>query len=157
MARNSRKWVRTDRCTRMQRVIDAWGGVCIVCGEPFRDLESATMEHVVPRSKGGVGLAYNLAPSHWRCNQLRGTRSIIDAAARVRKVRRRMGSGKFESWVNAKVPCRYGRTDKRGSDDVEYLCEEFLEAFEFPQEVSEDGIPFVARNRIIPQCSSCCC
>ena len=43
---------------------------CAICGERFGS-QPGTLEHVVPRSKGGKH-AGNLLVSHLRCNQRRG-------------------------------------------------------------------------------------
>ena len=49
------------------------GGVvpCFVCGRHV-EARVATLEHIVPLSKGGTDEMENLSISHHRCNQARG-------------------------------------------------------------------------------------
>lgn len=44
---------------------------CFVCGEPVSYSE-ATLEHIIPKSKGGTDDMGNLSISHARCNNARG-------------------------------------------------------------------------------------
>lgn len=46
---------------------------CWLCGGPV-SLGAVTMDHVVPKSRGGGNCADNLKPAHRRCNGLRGSR-----------------------------------------------------------------------------------
>lgn len=47
--------------------------LCFVCKKPV-DKAQATLEHVIPVSKGGTDDMSNLAISHRICNQLRGNK-----------------------------------------------------------------------------------
>ncbi len=49
------------------------GDKCSICGLPVEPKE-ATLDHVVPRSKGGRGTKDNLKLAHYECNQLKGDR-----------------------------------------------------------------------------------
>lgn len=56
------------------QVISAYGSTCWLCGLPI-DLalprthpQGFTVDHVVPRSKGGTDVLSNLRPAHWICN-----------------------------------------------------------------------------------------
>lgn len=44
---------------------------CYVCGKHVEQ-KSATLEHIVPSSKGGSDGVGNLSISHYQCNQKRG-------------------------------------------------------------------------------------
>lgn len=48
----------------------AQNNLCAICGSPFGSIK-ATLEHVIPRSRGGKYPA-NLLVSHASCNQARG-------------------------------------------------------------------------------------
>lgn len=52
------------------------GNLCWLCGEPFTNHGDGapTLDHVIPRSKGGVRANSNLRLAHRRCNHLRGDR-----------------------------------------------------------------------------------
>jgi 5-methylcytosine-specific restriction endonuclease McrA len=45
---------------------------CFVCQEPILNFHEATIEHVIPKSKGGTSKRRNLSISHKQCNNLRG-------------------------------------------------------------------------------------
>lgn len=55
-------------------VISMYGPVCWLCGLPIdltlsrRALGGLTIDHVVPRSKGGTDDLVNLRPAHYACN-----------------------------------------------------------------------------------------
>lgn len=51
---------------------------CFVCGRHVRE-KNATLEHVIPVSKGGTDDMHNLAISHWQCNQRRGAVESFNA------------------------------------------------------------------------------
>jgi 5-methylcytosine-specific restriction endonuclease McrA len=45
--------------------------ICYVCDEVIVDMEEATLEHIIPRSKGGSNKNYNIALSHRICNEIK--------------------------------------------------------------------------------------
>ena len=60
---------------RLDEVIARDGGVCVWCGaEPWR--RDLTAEHLLPKGRGGRGLAENLAVACRACNKRRRTRSV---------------------------------------------------------------------------------
>lgn len=61
-------------------VLDTYGRTCWLCGFPGAD----SVDHVIPRSKGGAVWAIeNAAPAHRRCNYSRQDRDATDAALLV--------------------------------------------------------------------------
>lgn len=48
------------------------GRVCHLCGMPGAD----TLDHLIPRSRGGTDELENLAPAHKSCNSSRGAMSL---------------------------------------------------------------------------------
>lgn len=53
--------------------------ICGICHEAippyyYPDPESASVDHVIPKSKGGLTVASNLQITHLRCNQSKGNR-----------------------------------------------------------------------------------
>jgi 5-methylcytosine-specific restriction endonuclease McrA len=52
---------------------DGWR--CYLCGKPVdrtvprTDPLGATIDHIVPRSRGGPDAPDNVATAHWRCNR----------------------------------------------------------------------------------------
>jgi len=58
-------------------------GVCQLCNEyvylnlSYPDQQCATIDHIVPVSKGGTHALYNLQLAHWICNVKRGNKDLI--------------------------------------------------------------------------------
>lgn len=57
------------------------GGLCALCGGPMRpngdEPDSITLDHVLPRSRGGSNHINNLQGAHKLCNTRRGNRPIL--------------------------------------------------------------------------------
>jgi hypothetical protein len=78
-------------------IFEAWASCCAYCADP-----ADTLDHVLPRSKGGLTVAENLVPACRRCN---GAKSSTD----------------WREWFRAQTwhcPGREGRIDGwlRGGD-----------------------------------------
>ena len=93
-----------DNYASYRGLLNRWDHLCILCGEPFQDMESITREHLLPRSIGGKGSA-NLAPSHFACNQARGILSLLEAMVLLRAKKKQLGET-FTRWCNKPVPNR---------------------------------------------------
>lgn len=63
------------------------GAVCLICGRYIRKA-TATVDHVVPRSRGGAHTIMNWALAHARCNSAKGDR-MPNAEERRRHARLR--------------------------------------------------------------------
>ncbi len=66
------KWGGAYAIRKRQQVLEVYGNVCWLCGQPIAGLPSA--DHVIPRSRGGSDDIENLRPCHGRCNSRRGNR-----------------------------------------------------------------------------------
>lgn len=59
---------------------DGW--TCHLCGEPVKrppwssELDDATIDHLIPVSKGGSHTWANVALAHFMCNTLRGAKDL---------------------------------------------------------------------------------
>lgn len=51
----------------------AQGGRCALCGSRLRNMLAVTLDHVVPRARGG-GFHRNLLASHAQCNLIKADR-----------------------------------------------------------------------------------
>jgi hypothetical protein len=61
--------LQTKRTTKLRfraSIFDAWDHQCAYCNQP-----ADTLDHVVPRSAGGLTVAGNLVPACQRCNGLK--------------------------------------------------------------------------------------
>lgn len=89
MAWNGRKIARLAN-----QVVATYGSTCWLCGNPI-DLTAAkkspwglTVDHVLPRSRGGTDDLCNLRPAHHRCNVKRQAKPVkAPAVARAPVVR----------------------------------------------------------------------
>lgn len=55
------------------KIYDMWGGECAYCGKPARSLD-----HVIPRHKGGLTVIENLIPACLSCNGHKGAENWIE-------------------------------------------------------------------------------
>jgi 5-methylcytosine-specific restriction endonuclease McrA len=73
-------------------VFDFFNWTCIVCDEEidktleYPDKMSATLEHIVPLSKGGTHTWDNVAPSHLLCNGRKGDTTMEEVLERHRAI-----------------------------------------------------------------------
>lgn len=78
MARNGSKSRRVKLVGRRATLRKYQGNQCCWCGKPMQQTnrekwDFETIEHLLPRSKGGTDEITNLALAHYRCNKERGT------------------------------------------------------------------------------------
>lgn len=89
------------------KLLRKWGYQCVVCGREFANVACVTVEHINPLSKDGRNNKTNTGPSHWRCNHLKGTRSLLVTAKRIDAAECKMKNHKqFIAWLNNQVPRR---------------------------------------------------
>lgn len=61
---------RAERARGIQHLVDRDGPLCWLCGAPLNG--DATLDHVLPKSKGGSNSRENLRLAHRHCNAKRG-------------------------------------------------------------------------------------
>jgi hypothetical protein len=83
-----------------------WGGICILCGEPFKNILSITKDHITPQCLMKKGERPFLAACHYRCNNFRQDSSLIQTAKKLAELKIKWGEERFFLWVNKRVPCR---------------------------------------------------
>jgi 5-methylcytosine-specific restriction endonuclease McrA len=62
--------LRTSEWRRVRAEVLAASDFCYLCGFPGAD----SVDHLIPRSKGGTNDRSNLAPAHVACNARKGDR-----------------------------------------------------------------------------------
>jgi 5-methylcytosine-specific restriction endonuclease McrA len=59
------------------KIYKSSGGICEYCLCPI-GLEEATVDHVIPKSRGGADHVYNLALACYDCNQAKGDLTVLE-------------------------------------------------------------------------------
>lgn len=88
----------TELVTRSRfrgRIFEAWGHRCAYCGDPAQSLD-----HIVPKAKGGATVANNLAPACLACNRRKGHREVI-SWWREQPYWTEAGQSRLVDWVRA--------------------------------------------------------
>ena len=89
----SQAWGGRKVATLTALVLGQYGTTCHLCLEPIAltlprgDKRGPSVDHLVPRSKGGTDELANLRPAHRSCNSRRGDRALT--AALLASFRRR--------------------------------------------------------------------
>lgn len=50
--------------------------ICYLCGKQLPGEDKSTIDHILPKSKGGTDSIENLALVHWKCNNLKGDKCL---------------------------------------------------------------------------------
>ncbi len=61
--------------TKRKKIYDSENGICYLCGKKVL-FNEMTIDHVIPKSKGGSNSLENLKPTHKKCNLLKGNNLI---------------------------------------------------------------------------------
>jgi 5-methylcytosine-specific restriction endonuclease McrA len=61
-----------DRQWRIQVIKKRDGMRCWLCGERFGKREPVTLDHAIPKARGGTNHIHNLRLAHEKCNTERG-------------------------------------------------------------------------------------
>jgi 5-methylcytosine-specific restriction protein A len=57
-----------------QRLKEQQQGLCALCGIPIAQNEFISIDHIIPKSRGGSDATPNLQAAHTICNNMRGRR-----------------------------------------------------------------------------------
>lgn len=68
----------TQRRALTDRIYARDQGTCHICRMQVRR-EDASLDHLIPVSRGGLSIESNLALAHLRCNTSRGAKTLEDA------------------------------------------------------------------------------
>lgn len=74
--------LRVKPSTYRKRLLERGGCQCVFCGKRMT-LDNSTMDHVVPRSKGGQDTPANLVMACLNCNQTKADRTPEEWAADI--------------------------------------------------------------------------
>lgn len=56
----------------LRRLLLKKSNLCRICLEPIYTGEKATIDHIIPTSKGGADVLDNMQIAHKKCNELKG-------------------------------------------------------------------------------------
>lgn len=89
---NRKRKIRGGDLINNYDVFEFYNWICIICDEdidpdiPWPDKMSATLDHIVPLSKGGTHTWDNVAPSHLLCNADKGDGYMKDVVEKHREM-----------------------------------------------------------------------
>lgn len=97
---------RADRRTRLRaRLLDQNGDRCWLCHYPFAQIDTPTLDHLIPDSYGGRVVFENIRLAHARCNHRRGTDlSPLRRVAVVHPCTKPGCEGTFTRWGGSTSP-----------------------------------------------------
>lgn len=84
-----------DRKIARRAIFEAWSDTCIYCGAP----SPTTLDHLLPRHRGGISETSNLAPCCSRCNQSKGA-SLLEDWYPQSQVFSQENFDRIQSWRN---------------------------------------------------------
>lgn len=76
-----------DKREKMALIVERDGSNCCLCGDPVnlaiygQGPVAPTLEHIVPKSRGGANRLFNLALAHKVCNERRGNSPLAREAS----------------------------------------------------------------------------
>jgi 5-methylcytosine-specific restriction endonuclease McrA len=99
------------RRNRVKAVVAAHGEICWLCHKPING--DLTMDHVVPRSKGGRANRDNLRPAHELCNSKRGNGPPPELVLRTDMMLSPRSKPTGGNSTQFEVPCEARERDQR--------------------------------------------
>ena len=66
-----------------QTLYNAYNGVCCYCGEHIK-YDEYTIEHILPKSRGGLSSWDNIAPCHRHCNIKKGNKTLDESGMKLK-------------------------------------------------------------------------
>lgn len=60
----------------MRLLLYLWDNNCKLCGKKFKSFEETTIDHIIPKSKGGLNHITNYQLSHLKCNAKKGNGDV---------------------------------------------------------------------------------
>jgi hypothetical protein len=124
----------TKTTKRMQLWIE--NPKCFVCGKNIEFFSDATIEHIIPRSKGGTNHLNNLAVSHRLCNELKG--SLTGPHEWKKKLRHHSHIVHMKLWKEPRSDQYLLMLIKLSLEDVDFFSKILIH---FPQLTEEKQFP----------------
>lgn len=71
--RNSLDYIEHQQIKFIKKqLIQKGGAICALCGEPILDMKDCTVDHIKPKSRGGMTTMENCQLAHRDCNIQKG-------------------------------------------------------------------------------------
>lgn len=77
---------RNGRRNLTKRLYIAQNGICHLCKKHIDNIRRASLDHIVPKSKGGKATIANLLLAHSICNGIRGNDEIKEPEYYLKKI-----------------------------------------------------------------------
>lgn len=71
-----RKKLTSIKLSLRRKIYDRDNGMCYLCGMEIKFFSQATVDHVIPKSKGGTNDKSNLKITHSSCNNFKGNKTL---------------------------------------------------------------------------------
>ena len=126
---------------------------CYVCGESIEEFSLATLEHIIPRSKGGTNQQANLALSHKICNEIKSNYTKEEIWRReIREIQKRKD---FLIWRRRRSDFEIGILLERAFADLIWAQNIINSSFRFcePVRIYEEDIQM--QLNVIKKLRSC--
>ena len=78
-------WTKSERQWRIQAIMRRDGKRCWLCHGKFGKRDTVTIDHAIPKGRGGTDRLHNLRLAHEKCNWERGM--IVETPRRAFQVR----------------------------------------------------------------------
>lgn len=78
-------WSAKQRLVRIKRLRKRDGNHCWLCGKLFDHVVRITIDHAIPKSRGGTNELHNLRLAHYKCNNRRA--DIVRTPPRPAQIR----------------------------------------------------------------------
>lgn len=69
-----------QRLWAVRQLVQQYGGNCYLCHKPFKSKKDITLDHLIPKSKGGTNDIENLRLAHSECNEAKKNLSLEEYA-----------------------------------------------------------------------------
>ena len=101
-----------------ESIFEAWRWQCAYCDKQL-DKHSATIDHIVPKHKGGHSTRNNLILACSNCNRAKGSQNVFEYMSPAHQCYSEQRVGKLKEWMEQK-PCSLRITSSTTA--LPYFC-----------------------------------
>ena len=101
-----------------ESIFEDWNWCCAYCDKQLNNRD-ATIDHIVPKHKGGHSTRSNLACACTNCNRAKGSQHVFDYMSPSHLCYSEQRVGKLKEWMEQK-PCSVRLTP--AAQAIPYIC-----------------------------------